>query len=178
MRSPAALLIAACVAAAGCGEERSAGKAWAGTLDRIPQWIEPSMHIETGQALVTAHGLTAAAGSGTHCVHGPKGGYCVDSVGLPPDSPVLPVEPGAVVGIRLEAPARVVTGWIARLDRATDGKRLSRPVAATPGGRDRRSWTLGLPDRAVPPGAALQFRVGYRDWRGEPVVFDQRIGAR
>ena len=168
-----AVAAAAVALAAPDGAEPRGARAWSGTLERVPLWLEPRIEIETGSALVSANGLTAAASVETHCVRGPKGAYCADAAGgLPQGPPVLPVDRGGAVDVRLAAPARAVRAWIVLPSPGFRMTRLSPTVAAArraPGGR---SWTLAVPDRALPRGAVLRIRVGFRDWRGEPVHFN------
>jgi len=186
MRRRGALAIAAAAGAAavaavaladGPGDD---GRRTTGASERMarsaPAMINaPRWPRGPAQALVTTGGLTASATVETHCLKGPSGPYCADSVGLADDSPILPADRGSAVGIHLGTGARSLTAWVARVQNGIGGERISPPVAARDRDRAGRLWRFDMPGEPVPEGAALRFKVRYRDYRGEPVLFLQRM---
>src|SRR4051812_5497816 len=71
------------------------------------------------EALVTAGGLTTRGYVESNCLRSPHGGSCVDALPPGPAAPVLPVKPRSFVGIRLGAPARVLTARVVRLGKGS-----------------------------------------------------------
>ena len=127
------------------------------------------------EALVTIGGRTERAFPETHCIEGRGGAYCADSVGLPEGAPRLRARPGAQVGVRLGARARLVKARLARLEHGVGGRSLTPPLTVARRDAGGRAWLVRLPRFRVPDDAVLQVQVRYRDYRGDPVVFDQRI---